>query len=97
MLEIPGFDCEASVPDGSNVVFRNTANNIAFMAAGCGTLFVTSEQDTVSLIDPNSMTLKQIITIPGAAELDAITTDPKLKNVYITDEGLGSLWILHMK
>jgi len=97
VLEIEGFDCEASVPDGSNVVFRNTANNIAFMAAGCGTLFVTSEQDTVSLIDPDSMTLKQIITIPGAAELDAITTDPKLKNVYITDEGLSSLWILNMK
>ncbi len=97
VLEIPGFDCERSVPDGSNVVFRNTANNIAFMATGCGTLFVTSEQDTVSLIDPDSMTLKQIITVPGAAELDAITTDPKLKNVYITDEGLSSLWILKMK
>jgi len=98
VLEIEGFDCPVQDSDGSSVVVRNTANNIVFSAVGCGgTLFVTSEQDTVSLIDPNSMTLKQIITIPGAAELDAITTDPKLKNVYITDEGLGSLWILHMK
>jgi DNA-binding beta-propeller fold protein YncE len=94
VLEIPGYDCEATVPDDSPVVLRNTANNIAYMALGRGKLYVISEQDTVSLIDPNKMTIKATLTIPGAVELDAPTTDPAGNRVYITDEGLGSLWIL---
>jgi hypothetical protein len=102
VLAIPGFDCEETVPDDSNVVFRNTANNIAFMPLGQGKLYVVSEQNTVALIEwkvshkkPNATlaTLK-IITVPGAIELDAITTDPSLNQVYITDEFLASLWIL---
>jgi DNA-binding beta-propeller fold protein YncE len=94
VLEIPGYDCELDAPDGSEVLFRNTANNIAFMAHGKGTLYVTSEQNTVSLIDPAKMKVKATITVPEAGELDAITTDPALKRVYITDEALAALWIL---
>jgi YVTN family beta-propeller protein len=75
-------------------VFRNAANNIAYMALGKGKLYVTSEQNTLSLIDPATMTVKATLTLPKAAELDAITTDPTLNRVYITDEGLASLWIL---
>lgn len=94
VLAIPGYDCERSVPDGTEVVLRNTANNIAYMALGQGKLYVTSEQNTVSLIDPVKMTIKATLTLPKAVELDAITTDPALNRVYITDESLASLWIL---
>jgi DNA-binding beta-propeller fold protein YncE len=94
VLAIPGYDCERSVPDGSDVVLRNTANNIAFMPLGQGKLYVTSEQNTLTLIDPTKMTIKATLTIPNAAELDAITTDPALNQVYITDEEKTSLWIL---
>ena len=64
------------------------------MALGQGKLYVTSEQNTVSLIDPVKMTIKATLTLPKAVELDAITTDPALNRVYITDESLASLWIL---
>ena len=94
VLEIQGYDCEREVPDGSEVLFRNTANNIAYMALGRGRLYITSEQDTISLIDPVTMTLKTTLRIPGAVELDAITTDPAMNRVYITDEGQAALWIL---
>jgi len=99
VLEIPGFDCERSVPDDTPVVFRNTANNIAYMALGQGKLYVISEQNTVSLIEWKKMGKKTVttittLTIPGAVELDAPITDPSLNQVYITDEALASLWIL---
>jgi DNA-binding beta-propeller fold protein YncE len=94
VLAIPGYDCERSVPDGSTVVLRNTANNITYMALGQGKLYVTSEQNTLILIDPRYMTIKATLTLPKAVELDAITTDPGLNRVYITDESLASLWIL---
>jgi hypothetical protein len=98
VLEIPGYDCEATVPDDTPVVFRNTANNIAYMALGRGKLYVVSEQNTVSLIKWNSkkreLQIKATLTIPGAEELDAIATNWTLNQVYITDESLASLWIL---
>ena len=94
VLAIPGYDCERSVPDQSGLLFRNTANNIAFMPLGQGKLYVTSEQNTLSLIDPKTMTIKSTLTIPGAVELDAITTDPARNMVFITDEDLATLWIL---
>jgi DNA-binding beta-propeller fold protein YncE len=108
VLAIPGYDCEVEVPDGSNVVLRNTANNIAFGAFRVkvpGThlyvpvlrVFVTSEQNTISLIDPLLMTLSQIITVEGAGELDAITADPARNSVFITDEELSALWVLQGK
>ena len=108
VLAIPGYDCEAEVPDGSKVVFRNTANNIAFggfrvkvpgtkLYVPVSRVFVTSEQNTVSLIDPLSMKLSQIITIEGAGELDAITADPERNSVFITDEELSALWVLQGK
>ena len=40
------------------------------------------------------MTIKAIITLPGAGEFDAITTGPGLNQVYITDEDKASLWML---
>jgi hypothetical protein len=87
------------------VVLRKTANNIAFSVVSVGVsrknpdgtawrLYITSEQNTVSLIDPISMKLSQIIKIEGAVELDAITTDPARDSVFITDEDLAALWIL---
>ena len=99
VIEIPGYDCEATVPDDSPVLFRNTANNIAYMPLGQGKLYVTSEQNTVTLIQWNKKGKKAgvtltTLTLPEAAELDAITTDPTLNQVYITDENLASLWIL---
>ena len=99
VLAIEGFDCEATVPDGSNEVFRNTANNIAYMPLGQGKLYVVSEQNTVTLIEWKTKGKKAgvtltTLTLPEAAELDAITTDRALNQVYITDESLASLWIL---
>jgi hypothetical protein len=94
VLPIPGFDCEKSVPDGTEVLFRNTANNIAYMALGQGKLYVTSEQNTLTLIDPGTMAIKATLKLPKAVELDAITTDPSLNQVYITDEALAAMWIL---
>jgi len=99
VIAIPGYDCEESVPDDTPVVFRNTANNIAYMALGQGKLYVTSEENTLTLIEwvkkGNKTTTKlTTLTIPGAVELDAITTDRGLNQVYITDESLASLWIL---
>jgi len=99
VIEIPEFDCEATVPDDSPVEFRNTANNIAYMALGQGKLYVTSEQNTLTLIEWKKKGKKMgatltTLTLPEAAELDAITTDPALNQVYITDESLASLWIL---
>jgi len=105
VLGIPGYECELEVPDGSTVVFRNTANNIAFSAVKVGVsrknptgtswrLYITSEQNTISLIDPTTMTLSQTITVQGSVELDAITTDPARDSVFITDEDLSALWIL---
>jgi DNA-binding beta-propeller fold protein YncE len=99
VLAIPGYDCERTVPDDSPVVFRNTANNIAYMALGQGKLYVVSEQNTVTLIEWKKQGKKMVatlttLTIPGAVELDAITTDPAGNRVYITDESLAALWIL---
>jgi DNA-binding beta-propeller fold protein YncE len=96
VIAIPGYDCERTVPDDSPVVFRNTANNIAYMASGQGKLYVTSEQNTATLIQWNKKgkTTLTTLTLPKAAELDAITTDKSLNQVYITDENLASLWIL---
>jgi DNA-binding beta-propeller fold protein YncE len=99
VIDIPGYDCEATVPDDSNIVFPNTANNIAYMASGQGKLYVTSEQDTVTLIEwkkkgKEMITKLTTLIIPGAVELDAITTDPTNNHVYITDEALAALWIL---
>jgi DNA-binding beta-propeller fold protein YncE len=99
VIEIPGYDCEETVPDDSPVVFRNTANNIAYMPLGQGKLYVTSEQNTLTLIEwkkngKKAGTTLTTLTLPEAAELDAITTDPALNQVYITDENLASLWIL---
>ena len=105
VLAIPGYDCVTEVPDGSNVEFRNTANNIAmgaFNVAIPGTkltipvwrLYITSEQNTVSLINPLTMTISQVITVEGAGELDAIAADPARNSVFITDEELSALWIL---
>jgi len=99
VLEVPGFDCEATVPDDSNVVFRNTANNVAYMPLGQGKLYVVSEQNTVTLFKwrrrgRTTVVEGTTLTLPEAAELDAITTDPALNQVYITDEAQASLWIL---
>jgi len=99
VIPINGYDCEATVPDDTPVVFRNTANNIAYMPLGQGKLYVTSEQNTLTLIEwkkqgKKAGTTLTTLTLPEAAELDAITTDPALNQVYITDENLASLWIL---
>jgi len=95
VLAIPGYACEEEVPDGSTQVFPNMANNIAMMAKSGGSkLYVTSEQNTLSLIDPATMTIKATINIPNAGELDAIATDPGLNQVYITDEEKAVMWIL---
>jgi hypothetical protein len=100
VIEIPDYDCEATVPDNSgDPVFRNTANNIAYMPLGQGKLYVVSEQNTVTLIQwkvtrKKTTTTLTTLTVLGAVELDAITTDPALNQVYITDEGEPALWIL---
>lgn len=94
VLALQPYECERTVPDDSPVVPRNAANNIAYMALGQGKLYITSEQNTVTLITPATLTIKATLVLPKAGELDGITTDPGLNQVYITDEALGSLWIL---
>jgi DNA-binding beta-propeller fold protein YncE len=99
VIPIDGYDCEETVPDDSPFEFHNTANNIAYMPLGQGKLYVTSEQNTLTLIEWQKKGKKAgptltTLTLPEAAELDAITTDPTLNQVYITDESLASLWIL---
>jgi hypothetical protein len=99
VIAIPGYNCAETVPDDSPLVFHNTANNIAYMPLGQGKLYVTSEQNTATLIQwqkkgKKTLTTLTLLTLPEAAELDAITTDPALNQVYITDENLASLWIL---
>jgi DNA-binding beta-propeller fold protein YncE len=99
VIEIPGYDCEVTLPDDSPDVLRNTANNIAYMPLGQGKLYVVSEQNTISLIEwkylgKRTLTNITTLTVPGASELDAITTDWTLNQVYVTDEELPALWIL---
>ncbi|MBZ5537189.1 MAG: hypothetical protein LAO31_14640 [Acidobacteriia bacterium] len=94
-VDIPGATVCEEIPnsDGGGA---NTANNIAYMQKDDkGLLYVVSEQDTVAIFDPATMELKATITIPGAQHLDAIGVDSAANRVWITDEVLHAVFVLH--
>lgn len=110
-IDLPGGDntplyCYGEEP----VQGQNTANNIGFMKTNpdpltgvvTENLYVVSEQNTVSVLDPATLALKSTIFVPGATELDAIAVDGSMGRVWITDEvgqsGTdtgGAVFVLH--
>ncbi len=73
----------------------NTANNIAFMLTNRGpAIYVVSEQNTVAVLDPQTLALKTTITVPNAVHLDAIGVDVFANRVWITDEVLSVVFVL---
>jgi DNA-binding beta-propeller fold protein YncE len=95
MFDIPGATQCENIPnsDGGGA---NTANNIAYMQKDDkGLLYVVSEQNTVAILDPVTLDLKATITIPGAVHLDAIAVDGAANRVWITDEDLNAVFMLH--
>ena len=93
--EIPGATVCEAIPnsDGGGL---NTANNIAFMPKedGIGLLYVVSEQNTVAVMKPDTMTIKGVVTIPGAVHLDGIAVDTSANRVWLTDESLQAFFVL---
>jgi hypothetical protein len=76
----------------------NTANNIAFMQPSStkspSAVYVVSEQDTVAILDPETLALRTTITIPGAVHLDAVAVDGAAHRIWITDEALMTVFVL---
>ncbi len=96
MVDIPGATVCENIPntDGGGL---NTANNIGFMSRGAGDvglLYVLSEQNTVAIVDPDTMQVKTTITVPGAVHLDGIAVDPIGGRVWLTDEELQAVFVL---
>ncbi len=94
MLTIPGATVCELIPnsDGGGA---NTANNIGFLQQGtCRLLYVVSEQNTVAILDPITMQLKQEIIIPEAKHLDAIGVDSGTNRVWLTDEDLMAVFVV---
>ncbi len=96
MWDIPGATVCLGIPntDGGGA---NSANNIAFMQRGNGNqglLYVVSEQNTVAVLNPETMELKATITIPEARHLDGIAVDSTGNQVWLTDEELQVVFVL---
>jgi hypothetical protein len=76
----------------------NTANNIALMQPSStkspSAVYVVSEQDTVAILDPETLALRTTITIPGAVHLDAVAVDGAAHRIWITDEALMKVFML---
>lgn len=95
MWNIPGATVCLGIPntDGGGA---NTANNIAFMQRDDRQfLYVVSEQNTISIFNPETMELKATITIPDAQHLDGIAVDSAANRVWLTDEQLQAVFVLH--
>ncbi|WP_243370371.1 hypothetical protein [Geotalea sp. SG265] len=102
MRDVPGATICENIPD-SDGGGKNSANNIGFMPAYAGllygdlfpTLYVVSEQDTVTLLNAgDSLEVQSVVTVPGAVHLDAIGVDPAANRVWLTDEGQQSVFML---
>ena len=94
ILNIPGATICEAIPnsDGGGT---NTANNVAFMPrSDGGVLYVVSEQNTVAVINPATMTQKSTIVVPGAQHLDGIAVDSAANRVWLTDENLQAVFVL---
>jgi DNA-binding beta-propeller fold protein YncE len=94
MLNIPGATVCEAIPnsDGGGA---NSANNVAFMPrSDGGLLYVVSEQNTVAVINPATMTQKTTIMVPGAQHLDGIAVDSVANRVWLTDENLQAVFVL---
>ncbi len=92
--EIPGATVCEQIPnsDGGGL---NTANNVGFMQKeGKGLLYVVSEQNTIAIFNPETMTLKTTVIIPEARHLDGITTDFSANRVWLTDEEVQAIFVL---
>jgi hypothetical protein len=97
--EVPGATVCEEIPntDGGGA---NTANNIAFMQRyenkklSDQSLYVVSEQDTVAIFDPATMTIRTTITIPQARHLDGIAIDGAANRVWLTDEEVQAIFVL---
>ena len=77
----------------------NTANNIAYMwpltwPSSGPSVYVVSEQNTVVMLDPLTLTLKATITVPTAVHLDAVGVDGFANRIWITDEALHVVFVL---
>ena len=76
----------------------NTANNIVVMQPSStkspSAVYVVSEQDTVAILDPETLALRTTITIPGAVHLDAVAVDGAAHRIWITDEALMKVFML---
>ncbi len=92
--EISGAtQCSLAVGNDENGL--NTANNIAFMKRSSGSrVYVVSEQNTVAILDPESLLLRATVTVPNAVHLDAIGVDAAANLVWITDEQLMQVFVL---
>ena len=94
MFNVPGATVCESIPnsDGGG---SNTANNVAFMPrSDGGLLYVVSEQNTIAVINPATMTQKSTIVVPGAQHLDGIAVDSAANRVWLTDESLQAVFVL---
>ncbi len=92
VLGIGGYTCPDPV---TGLVGANTADNITVMVSGDkARLYVASEQNTISVIDPKTMTLTATLTIPGAVHLDALAADGGITRVFVTDEEAPALYVL---
>ena len=94
MFTVPGASACEAIPnsDGGG---SNTANNAAFMPrSDGGVLYVVSEQNTVAVINPATMTQKSTIVVPGAQHLDGIAVDSVANRVWLTDESLQAVFVL---
>ena len=92
--EITGASqCDLAMGNDENGL--NTANNIAFMKRSSGSrVYVVSEQNTVAILDPQTLQRKATITVPNAVHLDAIGVDGPANLVWITDEQLMQVFVL---
>jgi DNA-binding beta-propeller fold protein YncE len=93
-VEVPGATVCEAIPntDGGGL---NTSNNIAFMQRGDRQLlYVASEQNTVAIFNPATMTQKATITIPGAQHIDGIAVDAAANRVWLTDEDVQAVFVL---
>lgn len=84
VLGIGGYECVTKV----------VANNVVVSTNGQPRLYVASEQNTIAVVDPATMTLTSTLTVSGAIHLDAITADPSVNRVYVTDEDLNALFMI---
>jgi hypothetical protein len=108
LAKIQGTDVagETTIPGATQCVVTansdenglNTANNVAFMQTSStkpkSAVYVVSEQNTVAILDPKTLSPEATIKIPSAVHMDAIGIDGAAHRVWITDEALMTVFVL---